>query len=266
MGMADLERLTREQLDYFNDEGYVLFKKPVLSEKKFSGLREHFEELLANLKPGQRPELMDVPHFVDTKLFEWLFDDEILDLVGDILGPDIDLFSSHFISKPAGGSMRVPWHEDSAYWKGMLEPMEVVTVWLAIDESNEENGCMYVIPRTHDNGYSEYYDVDPNKNVFISEIRKGQFDEGLKRPLILQPNQASLHHAKIIHGSPSNTSAKRRTGYTMRYVRSSTALDKDNRANHQLYHARGKDYGKTAYGDPSRSYPEIFVDRVMPGH
>ena len=51
---------------------------------------------------------MDVPHFVDTRLFEWLFSDEVLDLVEDVIGPDIDLFSSHLIAKPAGGSMRVP--------------------------------------------------------------------------------------------------------------------------------------------------------------
>jgi len=45
---------------------------------------------------------MDVPHFVDTKLFEWLFSDEVLDLVEPIIGPDIALFSSHFICKPKG--------------------------------------------------------------------------------------------------------------------------------------------------------------------
>ena len=123
-------------------------------------LKAHFEELLAALKPGERPELMDVPRFMDTKLFQWLMDDEVLDLVEDVLGPDIDLFSSHFIAKPPGGSLRVPWHEDSACWRTKLDPMEVVTVWLAIDESDEGNGCMYVIPRTHDNGFSEYYDAD----------------------------------------------------------------------------------------------------------
>jgi hypothetical protein len=51
----------------------------------------------------------------------------------------------------------------------------------ACDESDEGNGCMDVIPRTHDNGFSEYDDVDPNKNVFVTEIRKGQFDESITR-------------------------------------------------------------------------------------
>jgi hypothetical protein len=260
------KRLKPAELKTYHEEGYYLFHKPVLKPDKFKGLATHFEELLAALKPGERPELMDVPHFMDTALFEWLFDPDVLDLVEDVLGPDIDLFSSHFIAKPAGGSLRVPWHEDSAYWRDMIQPMEVVTVWLAVDESDEGNGCVYFIPRTHDNGYSEYYDVDANKNVFMTEIRKGQFDETIKRPAILAKNEASLHHAKLIHGSPSNTSPRRRTGYTMRYIASSTRLSPDNFAKHQLYHARGKDFGVNRYGDPTRTYPQLMEGRKLKGH
>jgi len=264
--MAQLKKLSDKELSHYQTEGYLLRKKPTLPEKKFAALKEHFATLLAALRPDERSELMDVPHFTDTALFEWLFDDDVLDLVEDIIGADIDLFSSHFISKPPGGSLRVPWHEDSNYWKGMLEPMEVVTLWLALDDSDEGNGCMYVIPRTHDNGFSEYYDVPADKNVFVTEIRKGQFDEGKKVPLVLEENQASLHHAKLIHGSPSNTSPRWRTGYTMRYVASSTRLSPDNAAKHQLYHARGRDFGVNRYGDTSRTYPNLLLGRKLRGH
>src|SRR5947207_12424606 len=119
---------------------------------------------------------MDTPHLTDTKLFEWLFADEVLDLVEPILGPDIALFSSHFICKPRGNGKRVPWHEDSSYWRGLLEPMEVVTVWLAIDPSTKVNGAMHVIPRSF-KGYSDYEPVDPKTNVFATEIKRNQFDE-----------------------------------------------------------------------------------------
>jgi hypothetical protein len=264
--MPALKRLTPEELDHYRTEGFVCYRKPVFGARKFGALKDHFEEKLAALKPGERPEQMDVPHFTDTKLFDWLLDDEVLDLVADVLGPDIDLFSSHFIGKPAGGSLRVPWHEDSAYWRTMLEPMEVCTVWLAIDGSDESNGCMYVIPRTHDKGFSEYYKVDGNKNLFMTEIRKGQFDESKAVPCVLGEGEASLHHAKLIHGSPANTSARRRVGYTMRYTASTTRLQPDNLFKHQLYHARGKDYGLNRYGDPSRTYPDLMENRASKGH
>ena len=264
--MASLKRLTPTERDYYEREGYVLFHRPVMAPEKFARLRTHLDGMLAALPAGQRPEQMDVPHFTAIAQFEWLFDDQVLDLVEDILGPDIDLFSSHFIAKPAGGSLRVPWHEDSAYWRDMINPMEVVTVWLAVDSSDEGNGCMYVIPRTHDNGFSEYYAVDPNKNLFMTEIRKGQFDESKKVPMILAENEASLHHAKLIHGSPENTSKRRRVGYTMRYIASSTRLTPENLARHQLYHARGRDHGVNTYGDPARTYPHLMEGRKLKGH
>ena len=57
------------------------------------------------------------------------------DFVERFIGPDIALWSSHFICKPSGDGQRVPWHEDSAYWGARLSEHEVLTVWLAIDDS-----------------------------------------------------------------------------------------------------------------------------------
>jgi hypothetical protein len=249
-------------VERFQEEGYLLYKHPVLPNSKFDALKAHFEEKLASLPEGIRPEQMDVPHFTDPKLFEWLFADEILDLVEPIIGPDIALFSSHFISKPAGNGKRVPWHEDASYWKQMISPIEVVTVWLAIDDSNADNGCMYVIPRSHlEHGLSEYEAVsDLDKSLFPIEIKKGRFDERDAAPCELKANEASLHHSALIHGSPQNVSNKRRTGYTMRYM--STAVKalagkSELGHGHINYLARGRDLADNIYGDPSKVYPEL---------
>ena len=263
---AALKKLTAGEVERYRSEGYLLYHHPVFEKPRLLKLRSLFEDKIAQLKPGERPEQMDVPHFVDTRLFEWLFSEEVLDLVEDVIGPDIDLFSSHLIAKPAGGSIRVPWHEDSSYWRDWIEPMEVVTVWLALDSSDEENGCMYVVPRSHGKGFSEYYSVDPDKNLFMTEIRKGQFDEKKAVPLVLAEGEASLHHAKLIHGSPANTSKRRRMGYTMRYIASTTRLNPGNPAKQMVYHARGKDHGVNRYADPSKTYPELLVGRMTKGH
>ena len=52
----------------------------------------------------------------DAILTDAVLDDSVLDIVESLIGPDIALWSSHFIAKPAGVGKRVPWHEDSAYW------------------------------------------------------------------------------------------------------------------------------------------------------
>ena len=195
----------------------------------------------------------------------WLFADEVLDLVEPILGPNIALFSSHFICKPRGNGKRVPWHEDSYYWKGMLDPMEVVTVWFAIDPSTKVNGCMNVIPRTHFNGFSDYEEVDTTKNVFHIEIVKPQRDDSRAVAIELQPNQCSLHDARLIHGSAPNNSTIRRCGYTMRYMSTAVKFNHEKFDHHQIYLARGRDLAGNTYADPSRSYENLARYRETSG-
>jgi ectoine hydroxylase-related dioxygenase (phytanoyl-CoA dioxygenase family) len=214
---------------------------------------------------GESPESMDTPHFANPALFRWLLADPVLDLVEPLIGPDIALFSSHFICKPPGVGKRVPWHEDSAYWQKILDPMEVVTIWLAIDPSTPANGCMRVIPGTHSDGYSDYVEVDdPDRQVFGTEIQPGQFDEADAVDCVLDRNECSIHHAKLIHGSNANTSNMRRCGYTMRYVPASSRWTPDpGRADSgfRLYLARGRDRAGNDYGDPTQ-VNETWLEKV----
>jgi len=261
-------RLSTSQVATYHDQGFLIYPEAIFPEAKFQKLKQHFDVLLAELPDGKRPEAMDVPHFADSALFEWLFADEILDLVEPLTGPDIALFSSHFICKPKGEGRRVPWHEDSAYWKGMVEPMEIVTVWLAIDPSTRENGCMYVIPRTHreaQKGFSDYDPVDLATNVFNAEITKSQRDVSKAVPCELQPNHASLHDGRIMHGSEPNTSGIRRCGYTMRYMSSACRLAEKHREFHQIYLARGRDLAGQAYADPTENAQWLIDKRAQYG-
>lgn len=261
-------RLSPEQLAFYRREGYLLPTEKVFPDRKFQALKGHFEELLARWPVDQRPEGMDVPHFADPSLMEWLLADEVLDLVEPIIGPDIALFSSHFICKPKGDGKRVPWHEDSAYWKTMLSPMEVVTVWLAIDPSTPSNGCMYVIPHTHNTGrkgFSDYDPVDPAKNVFNIEITPNQRNDALAVPCVLEPGQCSLHDGRLMHGSAANTSDLRRCGYTMRYMPTTVKLLEEACAWHQIYLARGRDRAGNRYADPAKSYPNLLAGRANHG-
>ncbi|PCJ62089.1 MAG: phytanoyl-CoA dioxygenase [Planctomycetota bacterium] len=253
--IANKPRLSDKDVKKYYEDGFFCFNKPVLSYEKYLKLKSHFEGMLSSLNKDMRPESMDRPHIRDAALFEWLFADEILDLVEPILGPDIVLYSSHFICKPAKNGMRVPWHEDSSYWGSRLTPMEVVTVWLAMDDSNEKNGCMRVIPGTHQNGYSNYENVIEvdGPNVFSNEIVDRENFDRLNVPLILKENEASLHDGKIIHGSDANSSQQRRCGFTMRYISAQTKITEDD---FELYLARGNSHGKASYLEPGLTYKD----------
>jgi chlorinating enzyme len=251
-------RLSPEQVRNFRDHGYIIYDQPVFSEARFAALKDHFEDKLAVLPPDVRPELMDALHFTDPKLFDWLLADEVLDLVEPILGPDIALFNSHFICKPKGNGKRVPWHEDAYYWGKAIDPMQVVTIWLAIDPSTTENGCMRVIPGTRLNGQYDYRPVEDNsQNVFHIEIKPHQIDESKAINLVLQPNQASLHESRLMHSSLPNTSQSRRCGYSMRYISTRSKFTVERPEMHHLYLARGRDHAGNDYGDPSKVYEEL---------
>src|SRR5690606_36018163 len=87
-------RLNPEQIAFFQTEGYLLYDQPVFHPDKFAALQAHFEHILKAWEAqGKRPEHMDVPHFSDVQLFDWLLDDDVLDIVESLLGPDIALFS-----------------------------------------------------------------------------------------------------------------------------------------------------------------------------
>jgi hypothetical protein len=261
------------QVAHYRKEGYLLLDQPVFAAARFAALQDCFEGLLREWlakKMSRSPEHMDVPHFWEPRLFDWLLDDAVLDLVEPLIGPDIALWSSHFICKPAAVGKRVPWHEDSAYWQGRLEPMEVVTVWLAIDPSTPANGNMQVIPRTHHNGYSAYENVArAEEAVFGTEIRQDQFDAAQAVDCILQPNHCSLHDGRLIHGSAANQGVQRRCGYTMRYM--PTTVKHTPRAGEpfEIYLARGKDRAGNRYGEPgkaNRAWIDAHPDGQPAGH
>jgi ectoine hydroxylase-related dioxygenase (phytanoyl-CoA dioxygenase family) len=242
--MNDSKIPSENDLEFYRKNGYLLPGQQLFSKQKFNRLVQIFEEHLAN-RGSKRSDELDTPHFTDTRLLEFLLAPEVLDVVEVIIGPNIGLWSSHFICKDPGSGRRTPWHEDSAYWNGKFERLDnIVTIWLAIDDANLSNGCMGVIPQTHFNGFSEYELLDPSaQSTFDTEIKSGTFDLEKVVWFELKKGTYSMHDARIIHGANANTSSKRRCGYTMRYFSLDMKYNELANPNHKIYHARGENLG-----------------------
>ncbi len=238
-------KLTKTEIDQYWNRGYHLYNKPVFSADKMDRLRGIFEDHLAE-KGAKLSDELDTPHFRDKRLLEFLLADEVLDLVEPLIGPNIMLWSSHFICKDPFVGRATPWHEDSAYWNGRFDKYDkIVTVWLAIDRSFKENGCMRVIPGTHNNGFSQYEDVDMTVNTFHAQIKN--IDESQAVYFELEPGECSLHDSRIIHGAAANTSPYRRCGYTMRFISTDTKVIPEKNENWEIILARGVDLAGNKY-------------------
>jgi hypothetical protein len=155
-------------------------------------------------------------HLVLTWLDELVRLPAVLDAVGDILGPDILVFSSSFFIKEARDPAYVSWHQDAHYWG--LDSGDVVTAWIALTDSNSENGAMRVVPGTH---LVDMPHVDTfAANNMLSRGQEVAVDLAGRDwvELALRPGEMSLHHVGIVHGSEPNGSDGRRVGFAIRYM------------------------------------------------
>ena len=153
---------------------------------------------------------------------------EILDLVEQFIGSDIALFGAHYIAKKPFNGKPVGWHQDGSYWP--LEPMDVVSVWLAGTRSTKENACMRVIPGTQNKRLldpSEMMDVDTEEYVLDLAIHPDEIDESKAVDIELNAGDISIHNPFIIHGSNANVSNQWRVGLTLRYIPTSTYVNRE---------------------------------------
>jgi ectoine hydroxylase-related dioxygenase (phytanoyl-CoA dioxygenase family) len=229
--------LSREQVEDYRDKGYLLYRNQLLSDKELDELAAIYDEHQA-ARPDKRGDEFDTPHFEDERLMPFLLAPPILDLVECVLGPSFLLWSSHFICKEPRVGRATPWHRDADYWSGRADRYDqIVTVWLALDDVDRDNGCMQVIPRSHLMTDFGYRPVDRDTNTFSSEIV--DLDTSTAVAFELRRGQCSLHDARMAHGAEPNSSPRRRLGYTMRYISTETTLVPERNVGHRTWVARG---------------------------
>jgi hypothetical protein len=209
-----------ENLGRYELDGYLIFRN-VLDTGLIAQASEHVAWL-----QRRHPELRgeDLGHELVAKDPFWVrlvSDERLLDIAERFLGRDIALFASHYICKPPHSGRPVLWHQDGAYWP--LEPMEVITLWLAIDDSTPENGCLRVIPGSHRGHLHQLRQREDVDSVLGSESAT-DVDERLAVDLALAAGDVEVHHPSIMHGSNANTSPMRRCGLTIRYIPTSTRI------------------------------------------
>ncbi len=249
------------EIDFYRQNGYLMLHRPIFSPEKFARLKSYllnkFDEAAA--AGGPPTPLIDCPHWQDGKMFEWLQSDEMLSIVEPLIGPDIGIFACHLLQKPPAVGKRVPWHEDSAYWGQILKPMEVASVTIALEPSVKDNGCLRVIKGSHVNGYSDYEQLErPDEQVFPTEIKKEQYDESKAVDIEIQPNEASVHHVRIIHGSNPNKGNTRRAVWTVRYFPTHVKFDGNSHRYFRerpfhIFLAKGKDKAGNQFSEPGKT-------------
>ena len=228
--------LSPNQLKQYKDEGFI---SPIniFSKDKAIKIRAEIEliekEVPEELKKSGRYNA----HLISPLLDEVTHNPKILDAVQSLIGEDILVCGTTLFIKNPKEKGFVSYHQDAKYIG--LEPHNWVTAWVAITESNVQNGCMRMWSGSHKDNLKQHDQKFNEGNL----LTRGQTVDGVPRdqttPLVLTAGQMSLHHPTVVHGSDLNKSEDRRIGFVIQSYIGTNVKQVLGKNSVQL--ARGKD-------------------------
>jgi phytanoyl-CoA hydroxylase len=232
--------VTDVEIDRFKAEGFLAIERAFSPEQiadavaavedLINGKNETFKGVL--FERGVTEKVLAAPEedrktFV-RKLQKWIGFDErldhfhvnsdLLDVLAQIMGEPAKLYSNQAMQKPARIGREKPWHQDHAYFNLPMDT-EIVSVWIALQEANHENGSMHVIPGSHLEGPVVHFRVR-DWQICDTDIAKDRVVE-----VALQPGGILLWHGRLHHGSPANRSDRTRRSLQIHYIPESVDPD-----------------------------------------
>jgi ectoine hydroxylase-related dioxygenase (phytanoyl-CoA dioxygenase family) len=238
--------LTREQMALYREEGYLVLPH-LLTPEEMAPTREAMAQKVAEIAAELYAEGL-IPHQFEDEPFETrlarLFDDltdqhflrygrgwrdrhagyyhlmmtpKILDAVESLIGGEIFANPVYNIRPkvPRVAAGAVPWHQDKSYWPG-ANANPVISVWIPLVESNLENGCLHIWPRTHQKPVLSWH-AESYSGTRYTEIDDRHLKGARAVPLPLAAGGAILFNDRCIHMSTPNNSTTVRWSVDLRY-------------------------------------------------
>lgn len=205
------QKLTGEQLAQYNEQGYLKLGRTLTDE----GLERMRNEVMAAWEVEKGPFdptatwlknalLADIHHKSDV-VRRYYFNGPMVDVAQQIIGPNIKGATSQLTFKMRGNDKPFHWHQDNVY--GELDPYNALTVLTALDDSDEENGCLWIVPGSHKEGQADYEHsvekIETQQPVILD------VDESRAVPAPLKAGECLFFHCHMLHKSEGNRSKDR---------------------------------------------------------
>jgi phytanoyl-CoA dioxygenase PhyH len=227
--------LTDGELDAYEREGQVVPRGYRLPDAALARLRAAADRIIEQTATRD-PDLVLVAHLPNRagingldggeEIFKVLIEPTLLDLVEQIIGPDIIVWGSSVFAKPPGVGKAVQWHQEGHYWP--MRPLIATSTWIAIDDSSKDNGCLRFVPGSHRHGLYRHNDEHRANGLLQRSIDDPAFDDASAGDIVVSAGQVSLLDTFVAHGSHANTSTRRRAALTVRYMAASSYFDRGN--------------------------------------
>ena len=246
--------LTQDQIDTFHRDGFLRYGR-ILDEEEISVLRVEYDrvfkeaeesedrkaraltadEQYAEEGSSEPKSVLQIMQMCERNLHfrRLLYHSDILDVVEDLIGPNIQLFHDQALSKPPHTGGPIPWHQDNGYWQ--CRPANLVSCWLTLDDVDVKNGAMQLLPGSHlqPQGHEqgsgtllESKEVNPSKAVVID----------------LHAGGCMFHHCQTLHHTAPNQTDRQRRALAIHFMTPGTVRTRRNT-------------GKTSAMPPSFEHP-----------
>ncbi|MEP3280140.1 MAG: phytanoyl-CoA dioxygenase family protein [Stappiaceae bacterium] len=215
--------LTKEQIDFYFDQGYLLVED-VVSPEQLNKLQEITYDFIDksrhvaksndvyDLDKGHSPETpkltrIKLPHKQHPFFWEVLKHSRMTEVLRQLLGDNVLLQTSKLNAKAPGGGAAVEWHQDWAFYPHTNDNMLAFGVLL--EDVGSENGPLQVIPGSH---RGPILDHNSKAGVFCGAADPDDPDFHLDKAVTLtaKAGSMSIHHARTLHGSAPNLSDRAR--------------------------------------------------------
>ena len=235
-------KLSSHQIEQFKQTGYLKIDEQVIDDNHLNVLRDHYDEQFTKRRNTEGEGMRNLAIVEDSdnhddgestdemlQIMEmWRIDDEykkllyhkpMLDIVESLIGENIQLFHDQALYKPAYHGGEVFWHQDNAYWQ--CQPPNLVSIWLALDDADEENGCMNVIPGSYLEGLSSHGRAESEKGKLPALL---QVDADVDRSVAVpvRAGHVMVHHCMTLHQTNRNHSSRDRRALAIHYMPTGT--------------------------------------------
>jgi ectoine hydroxylase-related dioxygenase (phytanoyl-CoA dioxygenase family) len=238
----DAYRLTKEQLQHYEELGYVSGIK-MLDEQQIAVLKEELAELTDPKHPGHSlfyefstNESTDPAKVLFHALGAWritpgfhdvLWNPRFLVPASQLLGDRaVRFWHDQLFCKPAKHGGVVAWHQDYSYWTRSV-PMQHLTCWCGLDAADEENGCLYYVPGSHRWGLLPKPILAGNMDDLVGVLTEEQRAAFHPVAIPLPAGYATFHHPLMVHGSYANTTGRQRRAFVINVFADGTRSNAD---------------------------------------
>jgi ectoine hydroxylase-related dioxygenase (phytanoyl-CoA dioxygenase family) len=235
--------LTDEQIQHFNEQGYISNIK-LLENEQIDQLREELEEIMdpghpahALLYEFHTNESQDPDRVLFHCLGHWrmtpgfhdvLWNPALAMAASQIFGgKSVRFWHDQLFLKPAKHGGVVAWHQDYSYWT-RTKPMQHLTAWIGLDDATTDNGCLHYIPGSHRWGLLNKPTLTGEMKgltEFLTDEQTKALDKAI--PIELKKGYATIHHPLLIHGSFENNSDRPRRAFVLNVFADGTCSDSD---------------------------------------